>query len=545
MAVAYTNGSASSGKNGTAGSFTFTSVAVSGSNPAIIVKIALVSPPSPGNFTVTNVACSAGLSGTCTEVKNVQIDAGGPGTFLSTWKIVAPSGTGTITVTLSGSTPYQAVYELWSGTDQTDPSPNVDAVTATGVTNPLTATPANLTANDAASGIGANGLDGDAPNFDQTDTYLDNTTNVNCSAGYHLGTGAVSCTWGSVSSVDAFLAVRVKAAGAAAAPFTGSTSDNSFRIDRAQRGFLASAQTTFLGQDKFFGNPGEVLAYNWPNPQRPTPSQAERTYQSLLSTTLAPLSANPFLPSDWPNPRGYSFAADLRSFIDASEVWLIGQDKFFGAAGQVVDFDWPNPTLSRRASQEFVQALLSTTLSPIVVVPPFTSFDWPNPQRQVPLAVTSLTSIFYYIIDDNVPFVPMEFSNPGIRRQPLDLKTWLANLQETTLAVPPVPPFFFTGWTNPLQRQFPIDLRNFLNPAEIQLFGKDQFFGGPGQPPLNIQWPVPKGYVGVIDLKTETLSLLSTTLKPTPAPPGTGHDLILVDGRLAKHISGIIYVFLN
>lgn len=210
MAVSFTSATASSGKNGTASSFTFTSYAVSGTNPAVLVKIVLLSPVG-ANVTVTNVAASAGLTAaSIAEVKALQAD-GGPaeGTFVSIWKVVAPSGTGTITVTLSGSTPYQAVAELWANCDQTDPAPAADAVATTTITNPLTVTPTNLTANDAASGMAGNGNTGDGPDFDQTETYKDNTTNVNASGGYHLGTGAVSCTWGSPAGCDVLVGVRL------------------------------------------------------------------------------------------------------------------------------------------------------------------------------------------------------------------------------------------------------------------------------------------------------------------------------------------------
>lgn len=229
MAVAFTSATASSGKNGTAASFTFTSFAVSGTNPAVLVKVALYSPTATPK-TVSSVGVSAGLSAaSVTEIKTVQNDAGADGTFISIWKLVAPSGTGTITVTLSASCPYQAVAELYSGCDQTDPSPLADAVTATGNTpNPLTVTPTNLTADDAASGFAANGGNGDAPDFDQTETYKDNTTNVNASGGYHLGTGAISCTWGSAGGADSFVAVRLVAAGGGgggAAPVVAHTTE--------------------------------------------------------------------------------------------------------------------------------------------------------------------------------------------------------------------------------------------------------------------------------------------------------------------------------
>lgn len=212
MAVAFTSDTDKT--PATASSFTYTSFAVSGTNPVILVCIALFS-PGTGTFTVSSVVVSAGLTaGTPVEVKNIQTSAGANGTFISIWAIPAPSGTGTITVTLSGSTAYQSNAILMSGADQTTPCPAADAASTSGVTNPLSVTPANLTANDAAVGMGGNGNDGDAPTFQQTQTFNNNTTSINAAGGYHLGTGAVSVNWGTASSIDSLVGVRVAAASA-------------------------------------------------------------------------------------------------------------------------------------------------------------------------------------------------------------------------------------------------------------------------------------------------------------------------------------------
>jgi hypothetical protein len=199
----------------TAASFTYPSFAVSGTNPVILVLTAVA---SVAGQTVTNVAVSAGLSGTPVAVIAFSNTVVSLTSYLSIWAIVAPSGTGTITVTLSASAAYQSNAILFQGADQTTPCPGADAVSAQGVTNPLSVTPANLTANDAAVGIGCNATDGDAPTWNQTQTFNNNGTAVNAAAGYHLGTGAVTVTWGTPSTTDTLVAVRVAAAAAAAAP---------------------------------------------------------------------------------------------------------------------------------------------------------------------------------------------------------------------------------------------------------------------------------------------------------------------------------------
>lgn len=197
----------------TAASFTFTSYAISGTNPVVVLLIALAG--TIAAETVSSVAVSAGLTaGTPVEVKKLQTSAS---VIVSIWCIPAPTGTGTITVTLSASLAYQANAILMQGADQTTPCPLADGVTAAGITNPLTVTPTNLTANDAAVGAGGNAGAGDAPTFNQTQTFNDNTSAVNMAGGYHLGTGAVTVTWGTPDAVDTLVGIRVVASGGAAA----------------------------------------------------------------------------------------------------------------------------------------------------------------------------------------------------------------------------------------------------------------------------------------------------------------------------------------
>src|SRR4029434_5384484 len=195
----------------TAASITYSSFAVSGTDPVILVLTAV---NKIGGVTVSNVAVSAGLSGTPASI--IAQSDGSNSTYVSIWAIAAPSGTGTITVTLSGSAAYQSHALLMQGAHQTTPCPAADAVGTWGATNPLSLTPANLTAADAAVGMGANATDGDAPVWNQTQTYNNNSTTVNAAAGYHLGTGAVTVSYGNPVAVDTMAAVRVAAAAAAA-----------------------------------------------------------------------------------------------------------------------------------------------------------------------------------------------------------------------------------------------------------------------------------------------------------------------------------------
>lgn len=186
-----------------------------GTNLGILVYIA--NNITVADATVTGITWSLG-SGTAYQVATVAVSLL---CRLSIWAIPAvTAGTGDCIVTFSGSlTNYNISASYFTGVDQTTPCVIADAVTASGATNPLTGTPANLTANDASSMTGANATIGDAPHVSDTETQFNNGGSVNMSAGYRLGTGAVSCTWGSASTSDTFIAVRVKASGGAAAGF--------------------------------------------------------------------------------------------------------------------------------------------------------------------------------------------------------------------------------------------------------------------------------------------------------------------------------------
>ena len=200
-AVAF--GSSSNIAGATGSSATSASWAISGSDLVIVVYVSIYSLTA----TIDSVTWSLG-SGTSVSVK--EVISGTSRTAI--WAIPAPtSGTGTYTVTLSASVPHQIGANYFTGADQTTPCPAGDAASASGITpNPLTVSPTNLTANDARVGVGAQSNTGDDPRISLTETKYDNGTTVNMSAGYSLGTGTVSCTWGSAATTDTLVGARVQ-----------------------------------------------------------------------------------------------------------------------------------------------------------------------------------------------------------------------------------------------------------------------------------------------------------------------------------------------
>ena len=195
----------------------WTSFAVTGTNPVIILLIAM----NTNTNSVSSVVLSAGLSGTVqggAAVKTLQVPS--TVTRLELWCIAAPSGTGTITTNFSANTAYQSDAILMQGADQTTPCPTGDAGTANGVTNPLSVTPNNLTANDSAVGFGVNINAGDNPCWlvstcpgtpDSRQTIYKNSTNTNMAGGYRLGANAVTVNWGIADAIDGMIAARIAA----------------------------------------------------------------------------------------------------------------------------------------------------------------------------------------------------------------------------------------------------------------------------------------------------------------------------------------------
>lgn len=102
---------------------------------------------------------------------------------------------------------------------------------------------------------------------------------------------------------------------------------------------------------------------------------------------------------DWPNVTlGLSrqtaiLAMDNRRPLNVS--LLFGQDTFFGARGEVPDFDWPNPVGPPSRSVAIAAQPLGRSALFAPTAPPFYELDWPNPapplfSRQVALTAQLL-----------------------------------------------------------------------------------------------------------------------------------------------------------
>lgn len=328
-----------------------------------------------------------------------------------------------------------------------------------------------------------------------------NTTEGAAQSAAGSGTN-ITCSWTNFISVgfSAHIGVAIQQASAGAAtPFSGSTDDSSLPEGRlkGQRslGSLAPAQTQLFGKDKFFGEAGMVIDYDWPNPQIPRRSR------------------------------------DLITHIDPTEFWLL-KDTFFGAAGQPeTQKDFPNPLRPGYpvSLRTWLVSLLQTTLAPVITQNPFHQSEWPNPVSE-PYPV-GLRTWLYSVLPTTLaivpsPFTPIDWAVPRGYPYPVALRTWLYSVLPTTLTTVP---FYQTDWPVPRGYSYPIDLRTGLYsvllttlsiPPSVQtpfsqtdwpvirgarhphqgfvtgqpqtLVGKDRFFGAAGQPPTNYDWPVPQ-----------------------------------------------------
>lgn len=286
--------------------------------------------------------------------------------------------------------------------------------------------------------------------------------------------------------------------------------------------------TTLKGLDTFFGPPGYGPDYDFPNPRgRSYHASLQRWEQAnLLMTTLQPALPAPFHQNEWPVPRGYVPAIELRTFVDASEVWLFGTDKFFGLPGMGPDYDFPNPrgrTHHASLQRWEVGNQLLTTLSQLATLP-FRQLDWPVPKAQQPAISlrTWLDPVRQHLIGQDEFYGGPGGGGPGYE---FDMPVRGRQIQQPAQALNRLPlllsvrPFNQSEWPVPRGAVPSIELRTFINPMEMQLIGQDTFYGPPGYAP-DFDWPNPRGRGMPTSVQRMELSnLLLSTLAPLPPPP--------------------------
>lgn len=237
---------------------------------------------------------------------------------------------------------------------------------------------------------------------------------------------------------------------------------------------------------------------------------------NLLCGTLgAPPPAKPFANTDWQLPR-------TAARIDASWSTLV-----------VVIPPVPFAPLASSAQTALVRFdrswstnLLESTLAPAIAAAPFIQSDWPSPRRPFysPILRTWLQGTPTNLLGQD-----RMFGGPG---QPLENADWplwrtarraIGEGQSPSLAmlsvVPPAP-FTYVDGRVPRAAVYPISLRTWN--SSLSLLGQDTFFGGPGQPPANLDSRTPKGAPAIS--QSWSVNLLETTLTPIAAAPFVGID---------------------
>lgn len=189
MAVAF--GSTRSITPATGTGNTSSSWSVTGTDLLIVVYIGM----ADVSATVSSVSWSLG-SGTAVQVGSSRL--GGDNAFGAVWAIPAPSsGSGTYTVSLSASVPYQISADYFTGCDQTTPCPSgdIDTDTGDGAGSAITWTPANVGASDASAVCYAHTTTGDTTGLSAgTLTYESNSTAVNMLSGYRLASNTITAS---------------------------------------------------------------------------------------------------------------------------------------------------------------------------------------------------------------------------------------------------------------------------------------------------------------------------------------------------------------
>lgn len=195
------------------------------------------------------------------------------------------------------------------------------------------------------------------------------------------------------------------------------------------RSFLGSPPLNLIGQDTFFGAPGQVPAnLDWQLPTRARPKGIDLVTAFEAAPVWFP-SGTPFFQSDQPLPvRPLRREIGLWNFLVQTNLTLIGQDKFFGVAGQPPQQkDFPNPFPPKPRGRDLVTFAGASNANLFLggsiyrgpgQVP---TYDWPNPQ--FPRARFDLARFF-----DNPPNV---------------------NLIASVTPTPPTPEFWVTE-VNPM-----------------------------------------------------------------------------------------------
>lgn len=195
-----------------------------------------------------------------------------------------------------------------------------------------------------------------------------------------------------------------------------------------------------LGQDQFFGAPGEALARDYPNPL------IRRVQQPQLAGPSLATYSTPFV-NLWENPRIAGRAHT--GYIHAARTDLIGLDQFFGAAGEVQARDYPNPLRRPPPRHDVGGPSLATYSVPFVN-------RWENPRLPRAQAGFTVSTPLNLLGQDQFFSAPGQgpvyhYPNP-LRPQPAHLGYIQAARVLDVVVAPDAAPFRQSDWPLPIRR---------------------------------------------------------------------------------------------
>lgn len=311
------------------------------------------------------------------------------------------------------------------------------------------------------------------------------------------------------------------------------------------RNFIDPSEIWLQGQDQFFGAPGERNLTDFPNPRGYPFPVDNRTYvdpsEVWLKDTFFGVAGNPT--HDWPVPPGYPYPTSLRTYLDLLKVNLQGQDTFFEGAGRGPSYDYPNPLRAGRLYLADPLNLLGTTLAPMVFVqPPFYLSDYPNPAGY-PFPITLRTYVDLLKVNlqgqdtfFGAPGQPPTYTYPNPERVRARDFSWLNSLLSSTLQ--PLPVGSEMEWVNPKGQRFTTQevFQSVLALTTVV---------AAGVPFSSLSWPNPASSSSPRSNLSSISPRNPALFPPTPTPPSAALKVIMVNGRLAFLVHGMIYDWLE
>ncbi|MGH6819936.1 MAG: hypothetical protein ACREDU_03625 [Methylocella sp.] len=211
-----------------------------------------------------------------------------------------------------------------------------------------------------------------------------------------------------------------------AQPFTPILQPDQPRKILRPSGYEQSVNLNLIGQDRFFGDPGQAPTYDWSSPPRKRALPV-----GFVASGIMEAQATPITPIAWPDPPrprarqvGFVVSGILTETPPPAPV------------------PWPNAAQRRGATAGYVSGnLLLTTLAQ-----PFSGFIWEGPQRRITKPQVWPVGMPLTLLTAEQPFVQTDWRSP--RRPAQSAQSWSVNLLQTTLAAA-AQPFTPIEWRNP------------------------------------------------------------------------------------------------